>query len=137
VRTFSILQRRATPVAIAPGSDLTKDFGDFRDKSFDIVDHLIGQGLHGFIAGPGNMRRNNQVWQVNVQKRTSLTRRLCAQYIDSGASQLTIPQGVDQSRVVNQSTPGGIDQQGIPLHRFPVQARQSNRASHRSAGNAG
>jgi hypothetical protein len=33
-------------------------------KHFDILDDLICQGLNGFVASPGNMRRENKVRQV-------------------------------------------------------------------------
>jgi hypothetical protein len=34
------------------------------NKPLDILNDLIGERLHGFIAGPGNMRRENKVRQI-------------------------------------------------------------------------
>src|SRR5258708_5631183 len=32
------------------------------DERFDVVDQYVGEGLHCFIACPGNMRGDDQIW---------------------------------------------------------------------------
>lgn len=33
-------------------------------KSFDVIYQLVGQTLHGFVAGPCYMRRQNKIWTI-------------------------------------------------------------------------
>ena len=37
-------------------------------ESFDIVDQLIRQNLHSFLAGPSDVRSYNEVRQIQIQE---------------------------------------------------------------------
>src|SRR5688572_4941188 len=86
------------------------------NESLEIGNQLIGQCLHCFLAGPGDVRRQNKVRQVEVKQWVSLPRWLITQNIESGSGDLTGLQGRYQSSFVYQTTTRSVNQQRASLH---------------------
>lgn len=38
------------------------------NESFNVIYELIGECLHRLPTRPGDMRRNNQIWQIDFQQ---------------------------------------------------------------------
>jgi hypothetical protein len=49
------------------------------DEPFKVINYLIRENLHGFPAGPGYVRSNNQIRQIQLKQRTAIAWRLFAQ----------------------------------------------------------
>src|ERR1700720_3655858 len=50
-------------------------------ESFDIVDQLIRQNLHSFLAGPSDVRSYNEVRQIQIQEHVASRGRLIRTYL--------------------------------------------------------
>ena len=44
-------------------------------NAFNVVDELIGQGLHGFVAGPGDVRRQDEIGMIAQRMEWVIQRR--------------------------------------------------------------
>jgi hypothetical protein len=62
---------------------------------------LISEGLHGFPARPGDVWRDDQVRQLEIEQRISITRRLFTQRIKSCSSNQTVLQRIDQRGIID------------------------------------
>src|SRR5882762_9459231 len=86
------------------------------NKTFKIVNYLIRERLHGFPARPGDVWRDDQVRQLEIEQRVSMTRRLFTQRVKSGSRNQTVLQRINQSRIIDQRAARGVNQQRTPLH---------------------
>jgi hypothetical protein len=50
-------------------------------ESFDIVDQLIRQNLHSFLAGPSDVRSYNEVRQIQIQEHVASRGRLIGENV--------------------------------------------------------
>ena len=55
-------------------------------ESFNIVDQLIRQNLHSFLAGPSDVRSYNEVRQIQIQEHVASHGRLIGENVESGAA---------------------------------------------------
>ena len=63
------------------------------DEGFDIVDQLVGQGLHRRVRGPGHVRQQDEVGQgqqFRGKQRIARDRRLLRQHVETGAGDLAL-----------------------------------------------
>jgi len=87
-------------------------------KSLDVVDELVGQALYGLFAGPGDVRGQYEVGQLQqLHQRMAVFGRFRRRDIEAGPADLPGPQRLDERGLVDQAAARRIDQQGLALHQ--------------------
>ena len=66
------------------------------DERLDVVDELVGEDLHRPLAGPGDVRREDEIGQVEIEQRVAGARRLDAQHVEAGAGDRAAAQRIGQ-----------------------------------------
>src|SRR5690606_11492877 len=83
---------------------------------FDIVDQLIGEKVYCLSRGPGNMWCKNEIGTMQVEQWIALPGWLDGEYVEARACNNAFFQGLNQRRLIDESTPRGVDQQRAALH---------------------
>src|ERR1700728_4506344 len=83
---------------------------------FDVVDQLIGKELHGAVARPGDVRRQDEVRQAQLQQRIAFLGRLSGQDVETRAGDHSLLERLRQRLLIHQPAARGVDQYGRALH---------------------
>src|ERR1700689_4315110 len=86
------------------------------DEGFDIVYQLIGEKLHGTVAGPGDVGCQNEVRPMKFKQRVAFLRRLLGEDVKAGARDQSLLQRLPQRLLIHQAAPSRIDQNGRAFH---------------------
>src|SRR4029453_4278883 len=78
-------------------------------ESFNIVDQLIRQNLHSFLAGPSDVRSYNEVRQIQIQEHVASRGRLIGEDVESGAADDAVLQRLRQRNFIAQTASRRID----------------------------
>src|SRR5580693_3383923 len=128
-------RRTGTVKEILPRRDRLSDYSSLHNvarlaghESFDIVDQLIRQNLHSFLAGPSDVRSYNEVRQIQIQEHVASRGRLISENVESGAADDAVLKRLRQRAFIDETAPRRIDENCVaPHHRQLLGANQISR----------
>ena len=71
-----------------------------------VVDELVGEDLHGFAARPSDMRRDDEIWQPQIEQNIALLGRLDRQDVETRAANDFVGQRLGQGGFVDEARRG-------------------------------
>src|SRR5699024_3201501 len=85
-------------------------------KGIDVVGDAVDGTLARSPAGPGGVRRDDQVIRLVIDQRMAGARWFDVQYVDTGAGDNTALQGVDQGLGIDDGAASRVDEYGAGFH---------------------